>query len=204
VFGTWKSTERWGYLLIVLVFVAGCSYVMFFESQETQVGPTVIGIRKDAHGVVLQEFVFQCTNVERGWFPGPHGPHPMSLSGWNDCFIREPGKPDQPLPFLRDIWLNAYQCKPIANTPFWVMLTSSKNNTHIRRILAFDESRILRNVTLPLTYSASDEPTGPWFREGNRKVIYRTARGFEQYDIITGVKKPCEKPAHLPEDDYIP
>ncbi len=82
------------------------------------------------------------------------------------------------------------------------MQTSVENNYKCR-ILAFDESRILRNVTLPLTYSASG-PGGPWFREGNRKVIYRTMGGFEQYDIVTGVKQPCEKPVHLPEDDFFP
>jgi hypothetical protein len=186
----------------MVAFVAGCSYLMFFQSWDTTERPSVIGIKKDAHGVVLQKFVIQCTTRERGWFPSPRGPAPLSVTSSCDCFIREPGKPDQPLPFLRDMWLNRWECKPVANSPFWVMLTNVENNYKCR-ILAFDESRILRNVTLPLTYSASG-PGGPWFREGNRKVIYRTTRGFEELDIVTGDTKPCAKPVHLPEDDYIP
>ncbi len=98
-----KSTERRGCLLVMAPFVAGCSYLMFFQSSDTTERPRVIGIRKDAHGVVLQKFVIQCTTRERGWRPSPRGPAPLSVTSWCDCFIREPGKPDQPLPFLRDM-----------------------------------------------------------------------------------------------------
>jgi hypothetical protein len=199
-----KVTEHRGCLVAVAALVAGCSYLIVFQSDDRTDGPRVIGIRKDANGVVLQKFVIQCTQRARGWFPSPHGPAPLSVTSWCDCFIREPGKPDHPLPFLRDFWLNAYQCKPIANSPFWVMQTSLENNSHKTRILAFDDSRILRNVTLPLTYFASQEPLGPWFREGNRKVIYRITGGFEQYDILTDVRQPCAKPEQLPEDDHTP
>jgi hypothetical protein len=203
MFGMGKSTSRRGCLVAVAAFVAGCSYLVVFQSSDTTEAPRVIGIRKDAHGVVLQKFVIQCTTRERGWFPSPRGPAPLSVTSRYDCFIREPGKSDQPLPFLRDMWLNVWDCKPIANSPFWVMQTSLENNSHKTRILAFDDSRILRNVTLPLTYSTSG-PGGPWFREGNRKVIYRTTGGFEQYDIVTGVRQPCAKPVQLPEDDHTP
>jgi hypothetical protein len=190
-----------GCLTIFLVLVGGCSYMIFFHSTIDHQPPRVIGVRIDAQGNVLQKFVFQGNAEQRGWFPGPHGPVSPVVKTWNNCFIREPGKPDRELPFLRDVWLGPSTCRPVADSQYWVMLVADKDVPGIYRILAFDDSHILRNRDLPWEHDFSKDDVDFFFRDGNRKVIYRTAHGFEEYNVLTDAAKPSEKPSPLPEDD---
>ncbi|HXY37798.1 MAG TPA: hypothetical protein VEI07_26465 [Planctomycetaceae bacterium] len=193
-----------GCLTVVLLLVGGCLCMVFAPGPVKHDPPRVIGTRKDASGKVLEQFVYDGYSQNFGWFPGPHGPAPFSHRSWNKAFIREPGKPDRELPFLRDLRLNYYVCRPVANAPYWVMQTDEQDNPWITRILAFDDSHLLRNRVLPYEHDFTKDDRDFFYRDGNRRIIYRTAHGFEQYDIVTDELKACEKPPHMPEDDWNP
>jgi hypothetical protein len=191
-----KSRLICGCLIPVLLVLGGCN-------STTRRPPKVIGVRKDAQGRVVQEFVYQDCIVKGAPVPGPHGFTSLVVRSWNECFLREPGKADHPLPFLRDLWINPYECKAVDGGPYWAMMTTDRENAGIYRILAFDDSHVFRNHDLPYEHDwAKGGRVAIYFRDGNRKVIYRTRRGqFEEYDILTDAVKPSKQPTDLTEQE---
>ena len=80
-----------GCLIAAVAMLGGCS-------STTRRPPKVIGVRKDAQGKVVQEFVYQDVIVKGAYFPGPHGFTSSVEQSWSECVLREPGKADLPLP----------------------------------------------------------------------------------------------------------
>jgi hypothetical protein len=182
-------------LLAMSLVGSGC------ESKTTG-QPKVLGVRQDAQGKVLAELVCQTHQDRAGIAPGPHGLGPLSITNWSECWLREPGKPDRPLPFLRDVLNNPFRCRPVAGTSYWVTVTSDHDGHEQNlRILAFDESGILRRRILDYFHAPASTRYEVYFRDGNRKLIFRAASGFIEYDLITNEKKACNEPAKIPADD---
>jgi hypothetical protein len=178
-----------GCLIAAVAMLGGCS-------STTRRPPKVIGVRKDAQGKVVQEFVYQDVIVKGAYFPGPHGFTSSVEQSWSECVLREPGKADLPLPFLRDLSINDHECNPVSDSRYWAMLTTDREHPGIYRILAFDDSHAFRDHDLPYDHDWSQGGRfAIYFREGNHKVIYRTAGGkFEEYDILTDAVKPSKAP----------
>jgi hypothetical protein len=182
-------------LFAISLLAAGC--------QSKVLGPPrTIGVRKNPQGKILQELVCQEHQDRAGVAPGPHGLGPLSITNWCECSIREPGKPDRPLPFLRDV--NPQRCRTVAGTSYWLTLSEvhdSHGNNPIR-LLLFDESGIRRHKVLDYVH---DWKTGGgfqiYFRDGNHKVIFHAASGFIEYDVVTDLKKACGEPVKVPDDD---
>lgn len=65
-----------GCLVVFLLVVVGAIYFIFFWTSITHEPPEVIGVRKDAAGKVVQEFIYQENMERRGWTLGPHGTVP--------------------------------------------------------------------------------------------------------------------------------
>jgi len=183
-------------LIAVALLTGGCG--------TSRVEPRkVLGVKKDAQGKVLQEIVGRLHVEKWGVLPGPHGLGPADTKLWYECWLSEPGKPNRPLPFLTSVLFNPNHCRPVADTSYWVIRTQ-KNDAHGETIglVVFDESGILRQQILDY---AHDWSKGGGFqiysRDGNRKLIVRTPRGFIEYDVISGSEKPGKEPPRIAEDD---
>jgi hypothetical protein len=114
----------------------------------------------------------------------------------------ETGKTQSPLPFLPLVLFNPSHCRPVSDTPYWVVRTE-KNDAHGETLglVVFDESGILRQQVLDYVNDWSKSGFQIYLRDGNHKLIVRTARGFIEYDVITGAEKPGKEPSRIPEDD---
>ncbi|HEV8002593.1 MAG TPA: hypothetical protein VGP63_22090, partial [Planctomycetaceae bacterium] len=159
--------------------------------------PKVIGVRKNSRGQTVQEFVYQQNCLMSLPLPGPHGPAAMPIRDWHYCYIREPGKWRRELVFLRNIEVNSLECAPVANTNFWVMEcfgTSRGDHPRKLEVLTLDETRILRRHELggDLNWERGPYPLTK-FENGNRLLVYRSIRGLESYDVVTGAIAPWTK-----------
>ncbi len=183
-------------LLAISLLAAGC--------QSKVLGPPrVIGTRKNPQGKILQELVCQEHQDRAGiGSGGMHALGTLSITNWCECSIREPGKPDRPLPFLRDV--NPHRCRAVAGTSYWVTVFQEldPHGNNPMRLLLFDESEIRRRKILDYVH---DWKKGGgfqvYFRDGNHKVIFPAASGFIEYDVVADAKKACGEPVKAPDDD---
>jgi hypothetical protein len=118
----------------------------------------------------------------------------MVVQNWHYCYLREPSKWRRELVFLRNEDANPSECAPVANTKLWVMEcsdTTGKKAGNSLEVLTFDETRITRRHQL--THDL-DWEHGPYpltkFENGNRILVYRSIRGLEAYDVVTGAVAP--------------
>jgi hypothetical protein len=131
--------------------------------------------------------------------PGPHGLASSVKRNWHHVYLLEPGKPQRELTFLRDEDANPYECTAVGDSPLWAMgcsdSTGRSAGPQIVELLVFDDTRILRRYRLPIDhqwYSSGRSEHSYlgyrlWkFNDGNRRVIYRAAEGYEAYDVLTG------------------
>jgi hypothetical protein len=189
-----------GCLLPALFLGGGCT-------ETTHYPPKVIGARKDAQGKVVQEIVYQDNFQAQGRFPGPEGDKPIWNRRWFYCYLREPGKPERELGFLRRIpGVVGDHCYAVDGTQLWAMITVERRDdlndfrqeVDIRKLLVFDESRVLHQIAID--YKDGWAATIA-FHDGNRKVVYRSSKGWRSLDVVTGAVMPFQegkKPPNAP------
>ena len=172
--------------------------------------PRVIGVRKNARGETVQEFVYQENCAMSLPFLGPHGLATLPIRRWHYCYLREPGRPQRELVFLRNVDVTPFECAAVANTNLWTMNTTGRSapvpaalpsnampspeERLLLEVLTFDEARIIRRHELGVDL---DWEHGPYpltkFESGNRILVYRSIRGLKAYDVVTGAITPWTK-----------
>jgi hypothetical protein len=172
----------------LLLALSPCCWCLF--PWLTHEPPETAAVRKDAQGNVVQMIVLEQSywTTARG-IPAAHGP--TSIRKYSQkYFLEEPGKPRRELTFLRDNWIGN-DCRPVDKSPLWVTAGFFGSKLSVR---VFDDKQMAYQRTLNCTPDLYHGGNDFRFENGNRTLVYRTAQGFEAYDVTTDAVMPW-KPA---------
>ncbi len=184
----WIFGPSTGCLVAALIPFGGClgCCVWNFYPTVTHEIPRILATRNE--GNVIQRVVLEHSiKTTARFFPGPHGPT-SNREYSHKYFYDETGQPRRELIFLEGDLVPHYceHCRPVDNSSLWVMVREK----HVLSVLVFNGTEVLHRRTFNYIIDPKHEGNDLRFENGNRLVVYRTAQGFEAYDVIADTVAP--------------
>jgi len=178
--------------LPLIAATALCTYLLTPPNPPPPTPPRH-GARLDSNGAIAQQILGQPSYTESLPFPGPEGF--TRQRHYTYAYTLHDGPRQLDLPFLRTSPLPMPDCHPVANTDLWAAAGYLPHPGGPLVVLVFDRKGFRYNHTLPVVTDWNHPGNDFRFTDDNHTLLFRSATGFDAYDVLTDRVTPSA-PAH--------